>query len=139
MKYKLNLSLILIILVIIIFIYYYYTNYKVHTFYGKIATTNKMIQDGLMYRKHKLKDKEGMLFNMDYGFNSMWMKNTYIPLDIIFLDNMKVVGYIIDAEPLSEKTLEINKQSNKVLEVNGNTIHKYNIEIGDMISFTEIN
>jgi uncharacterized protein len=139
MKYKLNLSLILIILVIIIFIYYYYTNYKVHTFYGKIATTNKMIQDGLMYRKHKLKDKEGMLFNMDYGFNSMWMKNTYIPLDIIFLDNMKVVGYIIDAEPLSEKTLEINKKSNKVLEVNGNTIHKYNIEIGDMISFTEIN
>jgi len=80
-----------------------------------------------------------MLFNMDYGLNSMWMKNTYIPLDIIFLDNMKVVGYIIDAEPLSEKTLEINKQSNKVLEVNGNTIHKYNIEIGDMISFTEIN
>jgi uncharacterized membrane protein (UPF0127 family) len=139
MKYKLNLSLILIILVIIIFIYYYYTNYKVHTFYGKIATTNKMIQDGLMYRKHKLKDKEGMLFNMDYGFNSMWMKNTYIPLDIIFLDNMKVVGYIMDAEPLTEKTLEINKQSNKVLEVNGNTIHKYNIEIGDMISFTEIN
>ena len=139
MKYKLNLSLILIILVIIIFIYYYYTNYKVHTFYGKIATTNKMIQDGLMYRKHKLKDKEGMLFNMDYGFNSMWMKNTYIPLDIIFLDNMKVVGYIIDAEPLSKKTLEINKQSNKVLEVNRNTIHKYNIEIGDMISFTEIN
>tara|TARA_B110001469_G_C9551213_1_gene273503 strand:+ start:563 stop:859 length:297 start_codon:yes stop_codon:yes gene_type:complete len=98
-----------------------------------------MIKDGLMYRKHKLKDKEGMLFNMDYGFNSMWMKNTYIPLDIIFLDNMKVVGYIIDAEPLSEKTLEINKQSNKVLEVNGNTIHKYNIDIGDIISFTEIN
>ena len=137
MKYKFNL--LILILIFIIFIYYYYTNYKVHTFYGKIATTDKMIKNGLMYRKHKLKDKEGMLFNMDYGLNSMWMKNTYIPLDIIFLDNMKVVGYIIDAEPLSEKTLEINKQSNKVLEVNGNTIHKYNIEIGDMISFTEIN
>tara|TARA_Y100000389_G_scaffold106314_1_gene103258 strand:+ start:695 stop:1108 length:414 start_codon:yes stop_codon:yes gene_type:complete len=137
MKYKFNL--LILILIFIIFIYYYYTNYKVHTFYGKIATTDKMIKNGLMYRKHKLKDKEGMLFNMDYGLNSMWMKNTYIPLDIIFLDNMKVVGYIIDAEPLTEKTLEINKQSNKVLEVNGNTIHKYNIEIGDMISFTEIN
>ena len=37
-----------------------------------------------MYRKIPLKYDEGMLFPMEYKNNSMWMKNTYIPLDVIF-------------------------------------------------------
>ena len=139
MKYKYYLYIILCLLIIFLFIYKYFINNKIHLFYGKIAKTDADIENGLMYRKYTLKDKEGMLFNMDYNINSMWMKNTYIPLDIIFLDNMEVVGYIMNAEPLSEKTLEINKPSNNVLELNGNTVNKYNIKIGDMISFTEIN
>ena len=63
-----------------------------------------------MYRKD-LTDSDGMLFiwkNEDK--RCMWMKNTYIPLDIIFLyEKKRIIGYVIDAEPLSEKSLSIDK------------------------------
>jgi len=133
----------IIILVILLFymIYRYFTSgYNVHKFYGKVAKSDDELRDGLMHRKNKLKDNYGMLFPMNYGINSMWMKNTYIPLDIVFLDdNMKVLGYIEDAEPLSLEPLQIDKKSNNVLELNGNTITKNNIKIGHKIIFIEAN
>ena len=91
-----------------------------------------------MHRKEKLKYNEGMLFPMEYKINSMWMKNTYIPLDIIFLDEKKrIIGYVIDAEPLSENSLTIDKPSNYVLEMNGNSVFDLNMKIGDIIHFME--
>ena len=66
------------------FIYGYFTSPNVHKIYGKIAKTPEELQEGLMYRKNKLDKHEGMLFPMEKQINSMWMKNTYIPLDIIF-------------------------------------------------------
>ena len=131
--------IIVIVLLLFYMIYRYCTSgYNVHKFYGKVAKNKDELRDGLMYRKDKLKDNYGMLFPMNYGINSMWMKNTYIPLDIVFLDdNMKVVGYIEDAEPLSLKPLKIDKKSNNVLELKGNTISKNNIKIGHKIIFIE--
>ena len=120
------------------FIYGYFTSPNVHKIYGKIAKTPEELQDGLMYRKHKLDKHEGMLFPMEKQINSMWMKNTYIPLDIIFLDEKKrIIGYVIDAEPLSEKPLSIDKPSNYVLEMNGNSVFDLNMKIGDIIYFVE--
>ena len=75
---------------------------------------------------------------MKKQINSMWMKNTYIPLDIIFLDEKKrIIGYVIDAEPLSEKLLSIDKPSNYVLKINGNSVFDLNMKIGDIIYFVE--
>ena len=132
---------IIVIVLLFYMIYRYFTSgNNIHKFYGKVAKSDDELRDGLMHRKNKLKDNYGMLFPMNYGINSMWMKNTYIPLDIVFLDdNMKVLGYVEDAEPLSLEPLQIDKKSNNVLELNGNTVTKNNIKIGHKIIFIEDN
>ena len=129
---------IFLFLLLLYFVYGYMTSPNVHKIYGKIAKTPKELRDGLMYRKNKLDKHEGMLFPMEKQINSMWMKNTYIPLDIIFLDEKKrIIGYVIDAEPLSEKSLSIDKPSNYVLEMNGNSVFDLDMKIGDIIYFVE--
>ena len=132
---------IVIYIIIVIIGYLLYNEYArgKHTIYGKIAWSRKEAKQGLMFRKHPLHYNEGMLFPMKKNnINSMWMKNTYIPLDIIFLnDAMVIVGYIQDAEPLSTKSLKINKPSSYVLEMNGNSVVKHNMKIGDKIIFVK--
>ena len=93
---------------------------------------------GLMYIKKPLWNNNGMLFDMaDRPKNhSMWMKNTYIPLDIIFLDeNMNIVGYKENNIPHSLKQIKINTPSRYVLEMNGGTVRKFSIKKGDKIFF----
>ena len=91
-----------------------------------------------MYRKIPLKYDEGMLFPMEYKNNSMWMKNTYIPLDVIFLDdNMRILGYVLDNVPLSLESISINKKSNNVLEMNAGSVYNFNMKLGDKILFVE--
>jgi len=131
---------LLFLLILFIYICYrYLTTKPIHHFYGKIAKNDEELRDGLMHRKQKLGNNTGMLFPMKKQINSMWMKNTYIPLDIIFLDDKsRVVGYIEDAKPLSETSLSIDRESSFVLEVDGNTISKQNIKIGHAILFKEV-
>ena len=125
---KIKMEIIIIIIIIIGYLLYNEFTRGEHTVYGKIAWTRKEAKQGLMFRKHPLHN----------NINSMWMKNTYIPLDIIFLnDSMEIVGYIQDAEPLSTKSLEINKPSSYVLEMNGNSVVKHNMKIGDKIIFVK--
>tara|TARA_B100000902_G_C27166618_1_gene841571 strand:- start:79 stop:501 length:423 start_codon:yes stop_codon:yes gene_type:complete len=115
-----------------------YKKINTHKIYGKIANTKADIVKGLMYRKMPLKYNEGMLFMMEYKYNSMWMKNTHIPLDVIFLDeNMKILGYVVDTVPLSLKSISIDKKSNNVLEMNSGSVDKFNMKIGDKIIFIE--
>ena len=109
-----------------------------HKIYGKIANNRADIVKGLMHRKMPLKYNEGMLFVMRYKHNSMWMKNTHIPLDVIFLDeNMKILGYVVDTVPLSLKSISIDKKSNNVLEMNAGSVDNFNMKIGDKILFIE--
>ena len=130
---------IIIILIIIYILYKYFTtDARIHKIYGKVAKNNKELQKGLMFKKDKLKNNEGMLFPMTYKINSMWMKNTYIPLDVIFLDNdMRIIGYVEDTVPLSLESISIDKKSNNVLEMNSNSVQNHNINIGDKILFIE--
>lgn len=95
---------------------------------------------GLMYIKKPLYSRYGMLFDMDPSkINSMWMKNTYIPLDIIFLDeNMNIVGYKENNIPHSLKQIKINKVSRYVLEMNSGSVKDNNLNINDKIYFINI-
>ena len=133
---------IIFILIIIIYILYKYftTEARIHKVYGKVAKNDKELQKGLMFRKDKLKNNEGMLFPMTYKINSMWMKNTYIPLDVIFLDDdMRIIGYVEDTVPLSLDSMNIDKKSNNVLEMNAGSVKYHNKKIGDKILFIEKN
>jgi uncharacterized protein len=126
-------------IIIIFIIFIIYNDYqKTHVFYGDIVSKEYETKKGLMFRGDKLKFNEGMLFVMNYQINSMWMKNTYIPLDIIFLDHsMKIIGYIEDTQPLSLESLMIDKPSKYVLEVNSGTVMTQDIRIGDHIQFID--
>ena len=96
---------------------------------------------GLMYIKKPLWNNNGMLFNMDDHpkNHSMWMKNTYIPLDIIFLDeNMKIVGFKENNQPHSLKQMRINKPSRYVLEMNAGSVKDNNLKINDKLFFMNI-
>ena len=93
-----------------------------------IANTDEDKKRGLMFKKH-LGFNDGMLF---HNINSVWMKNTYIPLDVIFLDNNYIViGYVEDTIPLSLKSISINKNFNHILEVNSGFVRQNKIKIGN--------
>ena len=99
--------------------------------FGKEVSGNESVK-GLMNVKEPLWNNNGMLFDMsDRPKNhSMWMKNTHIPLDIIFLDeNMKIVGFKENNLPHSLKQISINKPSRYVLEMNAGSVKKNNLKI----------
>ena len=103
---------------------------------AEIADTPEKREKGLQFRKH-LDENAGMLFtfNTDATY-SFWMKNTLIPLDIIFLSGDFVILDIIHAEPCKEEpceTYSTENYSRYILEVNGNFTTKNNIEVGDRI------
>ena len=104
--------------------------------FGSVVSGQDAVK-GLMYVKKPLNRYYGMLFDMGPSkINSMWMKNTYIPLDVIFLDNnMKIVGYKENNEPHSLKSIAINKPSKYVLEMNGGSVKLNKLNIGDNIYF----
>ena len=86
----------------------------------EIASTRPEIERGLMYRDHLPYDA-GMLFLM--GRDDVWafyMRNTFIPLDMIYIArDWTVAGVIHSAEPCTETRRSINKPSSYVLETNG--------------------
>ena len=136
---KITLLLIIIICIILYLLYKFYNNSdNIHKIYGKVTKTDKEKILGLMHRKNKLKYDEGMLFPMTYKNNSMWMKTTYIPLDVIFLDdNMRILGHVENTVPLSLQSISIDKKSNNVLEMNGESVKNFGMKIGDKIIFIE--
>jgi len=92
---------------------------------------------GLMFREF-LDDKNGMFFVFDEeDYHSFWMKNTLIPLDIVFISQEFEIVDVIYAEPCKTDQCESYKSAKPakyVLEVNGNFTIKNNIEIGDKIT-----
>ena len=105
--------------------------------FGSVVSGQDAVK-GLMYVKNPLNSRYGMLFDMGYKINSMWMKNTFIPLDIIFLDkNMNIIGFKENNQPHSLKSISINKPSKYVLEMNGGTVRNFNLKRGDKIYFIQ--
>ena len=123
----------LIIFLMFIKISFFKSEVVSKTIKAKLVTTIQDKKFGLMFRKY-LNYDEGMLFKFDYKINSIRMKNTYIPLDVLFLDKKyKVIGYVEDTIPLSLDSVSINKPSNYILEVNAGWIRDNNIKIGTII------
>jgi uncharacterized protein len=102
----------------------------------EIADTAAARELGLMYRQHLAEDA-GMLFVFKQPQQlTFWMKNTEIPLDMIFADaDGNVVGIIADAEPFSERQLSVDGNSQYVLEVNGGFAQRHGIKPGDRLQF----
>lgn len=101
----------------------------------EMAVTDEERSRGLMFRK-ELPDGTGMLFDFkqeqEVGF---WMKNTYIPLDMIFIRADGTIRRIAaNTEPLSERTVPSSGAVRYVLEVIGGTAKKLGIEPGDKVS-----
>ena len=108
------------------------------TFNVEVAKTIEERRIGLMYRK-KLLSNEGMLFIFPHEkIIQLWMKNTYIPLDVIFISKNKVIVDMKKSmEKLSETIIESKVKSKYALEFNAGLINKLNIKIGDKILFNE--
>lgn len=112
----------------------------VQTAKGPVRVSLEVVSDdasrarGLMYRNH-LDDGHGMLFVFDDETDrSFWMKNTVIPLDMIFIGgNGTIVGIKTNTTPLSLAPLSVGKPSKWVLEVAGGYAGRAGIASGDRV------
>jgi hypothetical protein len=111
------------------------TKTGVHVFSVEMATTEEEKTTGLMYRK-ELAEGKGMLFDFTPEQEvSMWMKNTYIPLDMIFIRaDGRILRIAENTEPLSTKIIPSRGLAKGVLEVIGGTAQKYGIQPGDRVA-----
>ena len=105
-----------------------------HSFTVEIADTSETIQQGLMYRE-SLEPDAGMLF--DFGLTrdaSMWMKNTRIPLDMLFiLESGEIVAIARNAQPFSLRSISPGVPVRGVLEIPGGRASELGIEPGDTV------
>jgi len=94
----------------------------------EVARTPAELSRGLMCRA-KLAPNAGMLFVYPAdGYWRAWMRNTYIPLDMIFINqNMQVVDVIANAQPLSEDLIESTAPARYMLEVNGGAARRWGV------------
>lgn len=105
----------------------------------EVVSTPAEIERGLMYRK-SLDDGRGMLFVFaDETIHSFWMKNTLIPLDMLFIARDgpgagRIVGIHENATPLSEAPISVGKPSTYVLEVPGGWSKRVGVRTGDRIT-----
>jgi uncharacterized protein len=99
-----------------------------------MATTGQEKATGLMYRR-KLADGKGMLFDFSPPQDvSMWMKNTYISLDMIFIQaDGRILRIAEKTKPLSTRIILSNGLAKGVLEVVAGTAKKYGIAPGDRV------
>jgi len=106
---------------------------------AELALTPEQWERGLMYRK-EIPENYGMLFVFKEEINHFfWMKNTYISLDILWLDHNKEVIHIVEnCEPCFKKicpTYGGKVKAKYVLELKAGAITENNIEVGDEIFF----
>ncbi|MBR1154637.1 DUF192 domain-containing protein [Bradyrhizobium sp. JYMT SZCCT0428] len=111
------------------------TKSGVQVFSVELATTEAEKTTGLMHRK-ELPDGKGMLFDFSPEQQiSMWMKNTYISLDMIFIRaDGRILRIAENTEPMSTKIISSGGLAKGVLEVIAGTAQKYGIRPGDRVA-----
>ena len=102
----------------------------------EIADTQAARELGLMYRRH-LDEHAGMIFVFAApSHQRFWMKNTVIPLDMIFAGaNGRIIGIVREAKPFTESIDAVEGDSQYVLEVNGGFCARYDVKPGDKLRF----
>lgn len=102
----------------------------------EIADDNYERETGLMQRRHMANDQAMLFIFPDEDFRSFYMRNTYIPLDIIYIDKVgEIVSFIYDAKPLDETSLPSNTPAQYVLEINAGLSEQFDLQIDDKIIY----
>jgi uncharacterized protein len=105
----------------------------------EIADDDNKREIGLMGRP-VMEERQGMLFVFEQEqMASFWMKNTILPLDIIFINKLGMIVTICkNTTPFSEQAYSATALTLLVLEVNAGFTDKYNIKEGDRINWKRI-
>ena len=110
------------------------TRSGVHDYSVEVMRTPAQHAKGLMFRRY-MPDDRGMLF--DFGRSeivNMWMKNTYIPLDMVFVGaDGKVATIAADTEPMSERPISSGAPVIGVVELNAGAAAKMGLAVGDEV------
>lgn len=111
----------------------------VASFNLELAISPDEHEKGLMYRR-ELPDDWGMLFIYpDEGMRSFWMQNTYISLDMIFINARgSVVNIIEEAEPLTRTPRESKRFARYVLELRGGRVAEVGLQTGDRMTLSHV-
>ncbi len=158
MKFSTIVTILIVLIVIIISIFYLaahsrdqsnvkddnytrvdflHTGGTSDTVYVEVADTMQSQEQGLMYRTSMDQDK-GMLFVFNQQMiESFWMKNTLIPLDMVFVSgDLTIVDINHNATPNSEVAFTSRAPCKYVVEVNGGYCDEHNVTIGDAIKIS---
>jgi uncharacterized membrane protein (UPF0127 family) len=112
---------------------------KVLQFVVELATDDASREEGLMNRE-TMKPDRGMLF--DFGIARpvyMWMKNTYLPLDMLFISETGKITHIrSNTLPLSEDIIDSHGRVRFVLEINAGVSETLGIKVGDEVTSMQI-
>jgi len=105
----------------------------------EVATTPAQMEQGLMFRRSLAPDA-GMIFDFTApAAAAMWMKNTLIPLDMLFVDAQgRIIGIHERAVPESLDTIASPAPARAVIELNGGTAARLGIRAGDKVLFPQI-
>jgi len=105
-----------------------------HVFQVELAVTPGQQRRGLMFRK-SLAAGHGMLFDYNPPRSiTMWMKNTFISLDMLFFDASRQISHIAaHTEPFSQKFIGAPGQTRYVLEVPAGTAQRLGLGVGDIV------
>ena len=104
----------------------------------EVASNPNDRRKGLMFRK-SLSEDHGMFFVWEYRKRQcMWMRNTYIPLNVAYIDTKGKILEIYEMLPLSEDSICSKKRVKYALEVNLDWFKRNNVKVGDQIDITKI-
>ncbi len=105
-----------------------------HVFQAEVMKTPEQRAKGLMFRQFMPEDR-GMLFDFDREEPvTMWMRNTYIPLDMVFIRANGTIHRIHErAQPLDETTIAAGAPVRFVLEINAGVATKLGLKAGDRV------
>lgn len=106
-------------------------NYRV-----EVADTNRLKSIGLMYRSSMPEGQGMLLLNEKPQRMNIWMKNTFIPLDIIYIDsNGHIVKIVENARTESTTVMPSDGKVKAVLELNSGQVRQKNISVGDSVTY----